>query len=78
MAQKLISKKTYYTTEDFVRDTERNIQREEIRALCEPKKAAEIRKGIAARQGLLDAVTKRIGKNRGFETSEVSGTFTSM
>lgn len=74
----MVTKRTFMSTDDFIVYNEKVIQREEIRALCEPKKAAEIRKGIEGRQRLLDAVTKRIGRNRGFETSEVSGTFTRM
>ena len=74
----MVSKRTFMSTDAFIRYNEKLIQCEEIRALCEPKKAAEIRKGIEGRKRLLDAITKRIGKNRGFETSEVSGSFTRM
>ncbi len=64
MAKKLISKKTYYTTEDYIRDTERNIQRDEIRAMCEPAKAPELRKRIEGEKRLLIALNK-LFSNRG-------------
>ena len=69
MAQKLISKKTYYTTEDYIRDTERNIQRDEIRSMIEPAKAPELRKRIEGEKRLLIALRKLFGNRGRIETS---------
>ena len=73
----MVTKRTFMSTDAFIRYNEKLIQREEIRALCEPKKAAEIRKGIEGRKRLLDAFTKNIG-NRGFETCAFTDSFTMM
>ena len=75
-----MASKTIMGTDAFIRYSERMIQRDRIRAMCEPDKEKTILKGIEMRKRILDAVNRNISNRKGVETCAFadSDSFTRM